>query len=53
MAITALAPIVAETNLICFDVTSDHSNSVDGEPPQPAGRPVEQARRSFTPQPVG
>jgi hypothetical protein len=46
MATTALAPIVAETNLICFDVTSDHSNSVAGEPPQPAGWPFEQREQS-------
>jgi hypothetical protein len=37
MAIAALAPIVAETNLIRFDFTSDHSNSVAGGLPRAGG----------------
>ena len=41
MAIMALAPTVADTNLTCFEFTSDHSISVSGGPtPFTGGTPV-------------
>ena len=45
MAIMALAPTAADTNLTCFEFTSDHSISVSGGQPVPrAALPVRVTR---------
>ena len=53
IATTALAPIVADTSFSFLEFISDHSNSVSGEPPRPAGTAGRTVRREVSYDPYG
>lgn len=47
IAITALAPMLADNSLICFDFTSDHSVSVSGPPLRYSGSRDDQNANAY------